>query len=332
MSLGGGSPPPAPDYVGAAQVTAAGNADAARVAAKANRVNQYTPYGSQVFTNGIDGDPDKWAVNQTLTPAGQQQFDQNQRINTGLNSIAEQGLGYVQNTLNKPFDIGGAPQLNTYVHQGNIQGSVDQNTGMEGWDKATQAILSRVNPELDRQQAGLDNKLANQGIMQGSEAWGNAQNQFGQQRNDALTQAVLAGATRQNDMFGQDLAAGNFANTAQGQKFAQDQSNANLGNQSRNQYIQEQQFLRNEPLNMLNSLRTAAPLTTPSFQSWGNQGQTAGADILGATQAGYNANLANYNASQAGNNGLMSGLFGLGGAVLGGPAGSAGANLISKWL
>jgi len=44
------SAPAPPDYTGAAQQTAQGNIDAARLAVAANRVNQYTPYGSLEYT------------------------------------------------------------------------------------------------------------------------------------------------------------------------------------------------------------------------------------------------------------------------------------------
>jgi hypothetical protein len=43
------SPPPAPDYAGAAQATAQGNLEATRAATEANRINQYTPYGSLTY-------------------------------------------------------------------------------------------------------------------------------------------------------------------------------------------------------------------------------------------------------------------------------------------
>jgi hypothetical protein len=48
----GGSPPPPPDYAGAARETAQGNLEAARVATAANRVNQITPYGKAIC-NGL---------------------------------------------------------------------------------------------------------------------------------------------------------------------------------------------------------------------------------------------------------------------------------------
>jgi len=44
--------------------------------------------------------------------------------------------------------------------------------------------------------------------------------------------------------------------------------------------------------------------------------------VIGATSAGYNAQLGQFNANQAGSNNMMSGLFSLGGAALGGPLGA----------
>lgn len=49
--------------------------------------------------------------------------------------------------------------------------------------------------------------------------------------------------------------------------------------------------------------------------------------MLGAEQAGYNANLGAYNAQQAAGGNMMGGLFGIGGAILGAPAGSLGAGI-----
>jgi hypothetical protein len=73
----GGSAPPPPDYSGAARETAQGNLDAARANIAANRVNQYTPYGSLEYTmSGEDkyGNP-TWSATQTLAPEQQQLLD-----------------------------------------------------------------------------------------------------------------------------------------------------------------------------------------------------------------------------------------------------------------
>jgi hypothetical protein len=64
------SAPPPPDYSAAARETAEGNLDAARANIAANRVNQYTPYGSLEYNiSGADpyGNP-TWSATQSLSP------------------------------------------------------------------------------------------------------------------------------------------------------------------------------------------------------------------------------------------------------------------------
>lgn len=170
------SAPATPDYAGAAQATAAGNADAARISAKANRVSQYTPYGNVIYTSGINGDPDQWRSDVQLSPAQQQLLDQQNQTSLGLAGLEDKGLGYVQNMLDTPFDTSQLPKQMI-------------NPGQTAQD----AIMSRLNPQFDRRQGMLETQLANQGIARGTEAWKNAQADMDYARNDAYTQAALQG-------------------------------------------------------------------------------------------------------------------------------------------
>jgi hypothetical protein len=63
-------------------------------------------------------------------------------------------------------------------------------------------------------------------------------------------------------------------------------------------------------------VRTGSQVQGPSFVNSAQQATTAGPDILGATQMGYNAQLAASNAQNAANNAMTQGLFSLGGAAL----------------
>jgi hypothetical protein len=89
-----------------------------------------------------------------------------------------------------------------------------------------------------------------------------------------------------------------------------------VGQQARQSALQEQAYLRNEPLNTLNAVRSGAQVQGPSFVNSAQQATTAGPDMLGAAQMGYNAQLAASNAQNAANNQMTSGLFSLGGAAL----------------
>lgn len=268
------SPPPAPDYAGAAQATAAGNADAARIAAKANRVSQYTPYGNLIYTSGVGGDPDQWKAEVQLSPEQQKLLDYQNQTSLGLGQLSGKGVDYVSQMMDKPFDTSVLPGQQI-------------NAGQTAQD----AIMARLNPQFTQSEETLRTRLANQGIAPGTEAWNNEFRNFSQAKNDAYTQAALQGM--------------------------------NIGQQARQQALQEQSFLRNEPLNTLNAVRTGAQVTNPTFSNVPQQATTQGPNMLGAAQAQYGADMGAFNAQQAGNNAFTSGLFSLGGSALG-AAGAAG--------
>jgi hypothetical protein len=312
MRLYGGksSAPAAPDYIGQANAQAAGNLDAARSATSANRVDQDTPYGSIKYTQGDGFDqagydaamtkynadqaaldanpngaqmrtylktigqdtsapdrtsfitnPDHWSSAIQLSDTGQQLLDAYNQTSLGMANLQGGAMDRVNSALSQPFDTSGLQD---------ISGT----TGMDGWDKASGLIMQRMNPDLDVQQAALDTKLANQGLTAGSEGWGTQQYQFGKQRNDANVAAQLAGSQVQNQMFNQAV----------------------TGNQA---ILQQRNFIRQQPLNELNALRTGAAVTNPTFMGGGQQGQTSGPDLLGASSSQYNAALGNTNAQNA---------------------------------
>jgi hypothetical protein len=95
--------------------------------------------------------------------------------------------------------------------------------------------MSRLNPQIQQSEERLQAQLANQGIVAGTEAYNRAMMQQGQRTNDLLTQAQLAGQNVQQNMFGQALQGGQFANQAMlGQNQAQ-LGNVALSNQAAQQ-------------------------------------------------------------------------------------------------
>lgn len=162
------APPPAPDYSGAAQATAAGNLEAARVASKANRINQYTPYGNLTFTNGIGGDQDRWQSNVDLSPVGQQLLNYDNAAKLGLGGLTTDAMGRVSQGLQKPFDFGSVNDV---------------------YNKAYETSTARLNDRFGRDQTSLETQLTNQGLRPGSEAWDNAMKNFNYGKNDAYQQA-----------------------------------------------------------------------------------------------------------------------------------------------
>jgi hypothetical protein len=259
--------PAPPDYAAAARETAAGNLAAAQTATAANRVNQVTPYGNLSYAEtGTDsrGNP-IWTATQTLSPAQQQLLDYQNQTSAGLGRLSQQGLGYVENMLNTPFDTSKLPS-----------------TGFNPSQSYQDAYMQRLAPQLEMGRDQLQQRLANQGIDIGSKAYENAMRMQQQREND-----LLLGATTQG--FG-------------------------VGQQARQSALQEQAYLRNEPLNTLSAVRTGSQVTGPQFVNSAQQATTGGADILGASQMGYNAQMGDFNAQQAAQQNLNSGLFSLAGA------------------
>lgn len=325
MGKGGGSAPPPPDYAGAAQQTAAGNLEAARAAAAANRVNQITPYGnltysqnqqstfnSDAYKTAMDAynqamqnyntsqsatdeygnpiqtlggnyaapvapnysdfvtnpNPDSgWTATTTLSPAQQQLLDIQNATSLQLGNLQQKGLGYVENMINKPFGTENLPQI-----------------GINAGENYSNAIMRRLNPQLQMEEKSFNQRMANQGIPVGSEAYANARRIFDMGVNDRLVAAQTGGI--------------------------------DVGLRANQQGFNQLGYMRNEPINTLNAIRSGSQVTNPTFQSVPQQATTSGADILGATQAGYNAQLGASNAANAASAANTSGMYQLGGTAL----------------
>jgi hypothetical protein len=283
------SAPAAPDYTGAAQATAQGNLATTQTAAAANRVNQVTPYGNLNYSqNGTDaqGNP-TWTATTSLSDIGQQLLNNQNSTSLGLGSAINAQLGQVQNTMGQGFNPN-IPQTQT---------SLDNQGGMAGWDKANAILQQRLQPQMQIQQENLDAKLANQGVVPGTEAYNRAKMSLGMQQNDLMNQSQLTGLQAGQTLFNQGLQGAQFGNQAQQQAYSQALTNYNL------------------PLNTLSALRSGSQVQNPSFVNSAQQATTQGADILGATQMGYNAQMGNFNAQQAAQQGMNSGLMSLGGTL-----------------
>jgi hypothetical protein len=154
--------------------------------------------------------------------------------------------------------------------------------GINAGQNYQDAYMERLRPQIEQGREALDVKLANAGIPVGSEAYKRAMMTQGQREND-----LMLGATTQG--FGTGL-----------------QANQQAYNQAMTNY--------NMPLNTLSALRSGSQVQNPTFVNAPQQATTAGADILGATQMGYNAQMGDFNAQQAAQANFNAGLMGLGGA------------------
>jgi hypothetical protein len=208
-----------------------------------------------------------WTVRQYLSPEQQQLLDYQNKTSIGLGELTGTGLNYVKGMLQDPFTTKNLPSL-----------------GINAGETYQDAYMRRLQPQIQQSRDALQQRLANQGIDIGSEAYQRAMFQQDQREND-----LLLGATTQG--FGTGLSA-------------------------RQQGFTEAAYQRNEPLNTLNAVRTGAQVTNPSFVSVPQQATTKGADLLGAATAEGNYNTASANANAAQNAGMTQGLVSLGSTAM----------------
>lgn len=265
-------PPPMPDYVGAAKQQGTENINAAIATFLLNNANQVTPYGTKSVNQtgsftlpGPNGKPSKTVIplfEQSIdfTPEGQKLFDQQNRISNQVGDLAESGLSNVQKSFSTPFGMDNVNQLT---------------------DKAQAAILSRLEPMLEKNRAAKEASLITRGHNPQNESYSAQMEQLGQQENDARTQAVLHALNYAPQLMGQEMA------------------------------------IRNQPLNELNALRSGSQVVNPTFSNMSPTAVTA-APLFQSVQAEGQHGIDLYNTQAMQEANFIGGLFGLGKAALGG--------------
>ena len=342
--------PPPPDYAGAAQATASGNLKAAQQATEANRVNTYTPYGNLEYFQDSN-DPNKWTSMVSLSPAQQALLDPQNKTSLNLANMQDLATTRVQRangaalptTLNADkmasptaFDASKYSDPGIYDSSSAKLGTVYDPT--KATNNASDLINARLLPQQQRDRADLDNQLANQGIMPGSEAYTRAQDQIGRDQNDARQQAQLQGITlgqqQQAQTFGQTSDNAQLQAQLQGQEYGQETNNnamsagrqaQQFGQQTQNQMtraqLQQQQYAqqtanRNIPMNELNALRTGSQVANPTFQQSPQQATTMGPDMMAAANGMNQYNMGLYNSQMGSSNGTTGAMAGIASAAI----------------
>ena len=276
------SPPPAPDYTGAAVAQGIANQEAATASSRLNNPNVVNPYGTQTWTEGATAQ-DRPTMTQTFSPEQQALYDQSMQTKGLLGGLGTQGATALQGVIGNQLDLSGAPAA---------PGSAEQ-TRTSAYD----AIMSRVDEDTAKQRDQRNSELIAAGIRPGNEAYDDAQNLIGRQYNDARQQAILAsGQEGQRDF--------------------------NMDTQRRKDAVAEVLLGRQTPLNEINALMSGSQVSNPfAVPGAAQNSNVAPAPLFGGAQAQGAADMNTYNAQAAQNNAMMSGLFSLGGAAMGAPAG-----------
>jgi hypothetical protein len=108
---------------------------------------------------------------------------------------------------------------------------------------AQQAIMSRVAPQLQQERADLENRLRNQGLVPGGEAYNREIELFNQRANDLTQQAALQGLGLDAQMraqgFSERQIQAELANQARQAQFGMGATQAQLANQAVGQNFQQ---------------------------------------------------------------------------------------------
>jgi len=287
--------PPTPDYPGMAVAQGVANEATARINAKNANPNIKGPLGSQM----VSFEGDQPTITQTLTPTAQSTLEAQQRVQGALASLGERGAATASGVLGTPFDSSGAP-LQTRLDLSNVA-RMPVNAGTTGQE----AIMARLQPQIERMDAQTRTRLANQGLVPGGEAYQNAMMDVNQQKNDLMSQAALQGL--------------NLDIGAQAQGFGQATNQMGVQNAAEQAELQRRLALRGQPLNEISGLMSGSQIMMPQFQGYQPSPAAPPPIMQGAMAQGQNA-MQNYGMQSANANAQTAGLYGLAGAGLGAAA------------
>lgn len=363
--------PPDPAKTAAAQTST--NIGTAIANQTLGNVNQVTPDGALTYsqtgmtkwtdpTSGKIYDLPQYTATQTLSEAQQAIKAQTDKAETNLATLAAGQSAKLNDLLGKPVDTSGAPvagdpskvglpqytgysggpNLQTDVgNGGNITKSYDASADTARYENA---LMERLNPQLERSRSSLETKLANQGLQPGSEAYNRAIDAATRQENDARIGAILNAGQEQSRLAGLARDQATFQNAAQAQNFQQGLAAAGFGNdarqqafqnantttagnnaladqsfnaqqaqlaaqnQARSQYLNELYAQRNQPINEISSLLSGSQVNQPSFVNAQGQ-QIQPVDYQRLVQQDYANKVGAWQAGQESSAGLLGGLF-----------------------
>jgi hypothetical protein len=232
--------------------------------------NQMVSYD---MAGGFDGTPQP-TITQSLTPDAQAALTAQQGVQRSVAELGMQGVRTAQDVMGKPFQYTG-PDIQTSVGPqtpvnygptmgqygtagsvapgtygqasgfnadpyGNLKTSADMsgvakmpvNAGMTG----QQAIMARLQPQIEQTEKANYQRLANQGLVAGGEAYDNEMRNQAMQVNDLRSQAALQGIgldmSANQQGYGQAMGQAGLYNQAMGQGYGQGIGAQQLANQA----------------------------------------------------------------------------------------------------
>ena len=290
--------------------------------------NQGITRGSEAYNNAMLNFNNQ--KQQAYTDARNQAIGQGTAAAQGLFGMGLQGAQFGNTSLGQQFGQNVTAQQLANASAGQNNANAQTNMGL-----TNAALGQQFGQNL---QAGQFANTAQQQAYNQSQGAAQFQNaaqaqQYGQNLSDMQAQNTAVG-----QRFGMDTSNQASLNNAQLQQYNASLANANLNNQAlsqlynqqlqsgqmnnaaSNQQLAQNQAIQQNPLNILQALRTGAQLNTANLPAVGvsQPGQLAnwqGADMLGAATAQGQYDQSVYNAQAAANAQMMSAGIGAAGAL-----------------
>jgi hypothetical protein len=277
------APPPPADPVKTAEAQTKMNKETAVAQTGLNATDQVTPTGTLNYAQKgtwADGTP-HFEATQSLTPNQQAILSTGESNALKLGNVGGQQIDKISSILAQPVDLSKAPAAPTFT---------GDTSAIEG--RIGQLAHARLDPILAQKRAAVENKLANQGVTSGSEAWQHSMDQLGRDENDANNQLILGG---------------------RGQAFNELGTTYGYNMQGHQQGVQDLLTERQTPINEITALMSGSQVSKPSYVATPNT-SIAPVDYGGMVANADQIAQKNYQAKLAQDNALMGGLFGLAGA------------------
>lgn len=312
--------PAPPDPVATANAQGAANAEAARVQARMNRGDTFTPFGN---VRNVDLGNDRWATYVEPSEGQLEVMRQGEELDRRTGQLALDAVPRAQEILNTPLNTDGLPQWQSSVpdRTGELVRGVDTSRFGQAdisRDAVERAIMSRLEPQFQRDREALEGRLISQGFQPGTEAYQRAADELNRARTDARMQAVLAGGQEQSRIFGLGVQDASFRNQATGQATDIDLARAGFNNNTRGAMLGERLQMRAQPINEISALFGLGPgmqMPQPIQQA---QVGVAAPDYQGLVSNNYQQQVAGVNARNAATAQLMGSALGAAGSWAGG--------------
>lgn len=299
VSSGGGGGSSAPDPWQTAMAQLSLNKQTSAFEAKQNRYTQKNPFGKIQWANtGTEENPN-WVQQTTLSPQQKALYDtqlKTQRMSANKGHGLLKGFG-------GQLEGGNNAVINRL---GALEKQPMPTADLATRQHVEDALMQRLNPQLQQDEEALRTRLANQGLQYGGEAYGNAMRDMNQRVNDARLAAIAQGGDEMQRSFGMQMQGRNQRLSEimnLGSAYEQRQGmNAN----ARNQRLAE----------IAAMIQQSGNINLPTYGGATNISSAQAPDYANAANQKYQGDIAKNSAQTAQQNALMSALAQLGSSYM----------------